>query len=613
MRSRVVVLVLLAMAAAASAQVRPARAPAPLTGTATLTGVVVSDDADARPIRRVAVTLNAPGDPRRQWVTSTDDSGRFAFAGLPAGSFSLVAAKPGFVRAHFGARRPGSTVGVPIAVADGSAVANVTLKMARGAVITGTIFDERGRPMPGVSVRARRIVRGPDGTRTLGASVPGIAATSTSDDRGVYRIYGLSPDDYVVSAEPVLVRAGLAAGTDGIEVRAPTDAELQWAERQVQSTALAPAAQAAAPAASRPMAYAAVFYPNAVDPTAATILTMAAGQERGGIDLSVRFVPTARINGVVLDRSGQPAANLIVTLTPRAAVINETERQGLVAAGLLAIDPTARTAVDGTFTLRGVQPGQYTVMARGLEKSTPIVQTFAMSDVDVNGRDIEGVTLNLVVTLTLAGRVAYESGATPPTPIRSVGIRLTPVPGGSAVMGSIPGPQTTSEFTVSGLLPGRYRLLVTFVGPTVGATLPWALKSATLGGRDIADVPFDIRPGEDLSNVVLTFSEALASVSGVVYDSAGRPSSDLSLLVFSADRSQWFQNSRRLRAPVRAGTDGRFMFTGLPAGEYFLAAVNDFEPNGWFSAEFLDQLIAGAIKVTVADGEKKVQDIRISR
>jgi len=92
MRSRVVVLVLLAMAAAASAQVRPARAPAPLTGTATLTGVVVSDDADARPIRRVAVTLNAPGDPRRQWVTSTDDSGRFAFAGLPAGSFSLVAA-----------------------------------------------------------------------------------------------------------------------------------------------------------------------------------------------------------------------------------------------------------------------------------------------------------------------------------------------------------------------------------------------------------------------------------------------------------------------------------------------------------------------------------------
>ena len=327
----------------------------------------------------------------------------------------------------------------------------------------------------------------------------------------------------------------------------------------------------------------------------------------------MRFVPTARINGVVLDRSGQPAANLIVTLTPRAAVINETEREVLVAVGLLATDPTARTAADGTFTLRGVQPGQYTVMARGLEKSTPIVQTFAMSDVDVDGRDIEGVTLNLALTLILSGRVVYESAATPPTPIRSVGIRLTPVPGGSAVMAPIPGPQTTSEFTVSGLLPGRYRMLVTFTGPTVGATLPWALKSATLGGRDIADVPLDIRPGEDLSTVVLTFSESLASVSGVVYDSAGRASSELSLLMFSADRSQWFQNSRRLRAPVRAGTDGRFTFTGLPAGEYFLAAVNDFEPNAWFSAEFLEQILPAAIRVTVADGERKVHDVKIAR
>jgi hypothetical protein len=79
------------------------------------------------------------------------------------------------------------------------------------------------------------------------------------------------------------------------------------------------------------------------------------------------------------------------------------------------------------------------------------------------------------------------------------------------------------------------------------------------------------------------------------------------------DRAQWFASSRHLRAPVRAASDGRFTFTGLPAGAYYLAAVNDFEPNGWFSPEFLDQLIASAIKITVADGEKKVQDLRISR
>ena len=126
-------------------------------------------------------------------------------------------------------------------------------------------------------------------------------------------------------------------------------------------------------------------------------------------------------------------------------------------------------------------------------------------------------------------------------------------------------------------------------------------------------MPFEIRAGEDLSSMALTVSESLAAVSGVVYDSAGRPSSDLSLLMFSADRSQWYQNSRRLRAPVRAASDGRFSFTGLPAGDYFLAAVNDFEPNAWFSAEFLEQILPAAIRVTLAEGERKVHDVKIAR
>jgi hypothetical protein len=154
---------------------------------------------------------------------------------------------------------------------------------------------------------------------------------------------------------------------------------------------------------------------------------------------------------------------------------------------------------------------------------------------------------------------------------------------------------------------------VVLSGVTPGTGLPWSIKSVMAGGRDVADSLLEVRPGENLTDVVLTLSDAMASITGVVTDAAGRSSSELSLLLFPTDRAQWFLNSRRLRAPVRAASDGRFTFTGLPAGEYYLAAVNDYEPNGWFSPEFLDQVIASAMTIVVGDGERKTQDIRISR
>jgi hypothetical protein len=200
--------------------------------------------------------------------------------------------------------------------------------------------------------------------------------------------------------------------------------------------------------------------------------------------------------------------------------------------------------------------------------------------------------------MSISGRVSFE-GSAPQDGVR-LQLRLTPAQAGL----------TASSMLTSLSIVG---LSVVLPGPTVGSMLPWSVKSIATGGRDVADAVLEVRPGENLTDVVITLSDAMASISGVVYDSAGRTSSELSLLVFSADRAQWFVNSRRLRAPIRAASDGRFTFTGLPAGDYYLAAVNDVEPNGWFSPEFLDQLIASAVKITVGDGEKKVQDLRISR
>jgi hypothetical protein len=83
------------------------------------------------------------------------------------------------------------------------------------------------------------------------------------------------------------------------------------------------------------------------------------------------------------------------------------------------------------------------------------------------------------------------------------------------------------------------------------------------------------------------------------------------ILVFSTDRATWYPQSRRMRPPTQPGSDGMFRFTGLPPGEYYLAAVTDLEQGDWGDPGFMDQVAAASIKISLGEGEKKVQDIRI--
>ena len=103
-----------------------------------------------------------------------------------------------------------------------------------------------------------------------------------------------------------------------------------------------------------------------------------------------------------------------------------------------------------------------------------------------------------------------------------------------------------------------------------------------------------------------------AELSGTLYDGAGRPTSDLSMILFAADRAHWYQGSRRLRQPVRPASSGRFSVSGLAPGEYYLAALTDFDPNDWYDPEFLEQVVPGAIKVTLTAGERKTQDLKLA-
>jgi uncharacterized protein (DUF2141 family) len=163
-----------------------------VTGTATITGVVLMAGS-GQPARKVRVNLSG-SELRTGRSTVTDDQGRFSFTALPAGRYSLSANKPGHLNVTYGQRRPGLQ-GTQIQLSDGQKF-QAQLQLPRGGVLTGTVLDENGEATPGTSVRAMRFVN-QNGRRTLQSNGSG-----TTDDRGIYRIYGLQPGNYVVCATP---------------------------------------------------------------------------------------------------------------------------------------------------------------------------------------------------------------------------------------------------------------------------------------------------------------------------------------------------------------------------------------------------------------------------
>jgi uncharacterized protein (DUF2141 family) len=545
-------------------------------GTATLSGTVVSDDVDARPVRRARVTCSAP-ELTTGLTAITDDRGRFTCARLPAGRYTVNVARDGWVARAYGAKRP-LRPGTPVPIATGQQ-AEIVVRLTKGAVVTGTLIDESGQPAVGASVVAQRSAIENGERRLIDFGTPAI-----SDDRGVYRIYGLPPGDYFVRAAPS------SASLLRQDVLATTDLDVHHARTS--------AAGAPAPP-DRRVTFAATYFPGTPLLLQAVAIQLRPGEERSEVDFALQLVATARVDGFITMPDASPASTAQVILVPSGQTrLADAPLEGL---------KTTRAGSDGAFAFAGVAPGTYTVLARA---TTPAV-VWASSEIAVDGDRVTGLSLTLQPGLIIAGQLRIDgSGAAPPFDMTTIRIAAEPVQTAGDV-GLAPSPAAVDRdgrFVVTGVTPGRYRLTAAIPAPA--RLRGWTLRSAVVNGIDTLDVPLAIAPGASVTTAVLTLTDLTAQISGALQDSGGRAVTDYTVVLFPSDPALWLPRARRIQAS-RAAADGAFTFRALPAGHYLLTAVDDVETGEWFDPAFLQRVAAGAIRVTVADGERKTQDIRI--
>jgi uncharacterized protein (DUF2141 family) len=567
----------------------------PSIGTAVIAGTVVTDNASAQPIRHATVSLNN-SDVRRTMVSATNDAGEFAFADLPAGHYTLSAFRGGYSTGYYGARQSWKSPGASIVLADGQRVI-ATLRMMHGSVLSGIVTDAYGRPVPNFRVVAMR-ARVSGGERQFESTFTG---GSPTDDRGRYRLYGLTPGNYVVAVSVPSVA----------QARQISPAEIQWALQMLRG-----GSQTAAPRPEPPpgptSSYAPIFYPGTADSSAATVIALGPDESRDGLDFSVDRVQTSRVDGTVVDVDGRPAVGATLTML---------SKRGIVILGGQSIS-SARVDAAGKFSFASVQPGEYTLVARlaaasvagaAAPPSTAPSPKWAQEEIRVSGGDITGLSLQLQPPLSVTGRLIFD-GSTPPPDLTRMRVSLDSMPVSSGAMGIGTPPLVNNSdgtFTIQNAMPGPYRI-VAFIPPPPGAVAPtWFLKSATVDGVETLDSYLEMSP-RDLSGLLLTFTDHPSELNGRLLDPAGRPTGDYSIVAFSTDRKFWTLGSRRVRT-VRPDSQAKFKIVNLPPGEYYTIALTDLDSADLADPTFLDQLASAAsYKITLADGEKKTQDLKLS-
>jgi hypothetical protein len=220
--------------------------------------------------------------------------------------------------------------------------------------------------------------------------------------------------------------------------------------------------------------------------------------------------------------------------------------------------------------------------------------------------------------MTVSGSMVFEGTTPPPVDLARFQPRLIPIDANTPNVTVDQGTPASAAkpdrtFAIDAVMPGAYLLTGSGDSPATGGTPPaWMIKSVVAGGRDLLNAPFDVRPREDVTGVVVTYSDRHTQLDGRLTDKAGQPVSQFRVLVFTISRERWTSRVlQRWVASVRAGLDGTFRVVGLPPGEYYVCAFVDAAQSPPPDEALLTSLVPASLKITLADGATVTQTFKV--
>jgi hypothetical protein len=591
----------------------------PAQGTGMIVGQVV-DAGTGAPIPEAIVFLRLlrfefPDPGAQSSRVMADGEGRFFFSALLAGDYYLQATKDGYAPGTYGQRRAWGQE-LRLSLAEGERLTDVTLRAWKYGVIAGTVVDEAGEPAVGVGVRAliRSVVAGRAQYGNMEV-IPELVPAATTDDRGMFRLSQLMPGTYVVvvpSTHTTLPAAALAE--PNIELRnnlfssGVTEMTLLGQPRtlQIGDAALMSSSRVPIPPPPPPTGrmqmYRSTYYPAATTAAAATPIAIAAGEERGDVTIALRPVPAVRVSGRLVTPNGSPAAFTTIRLVgdALASVITTISSGGQ---GLETVSGMSDSS--GRFTLLGVPPGDYVLrhasafFSRALREGT---EAFWIAHPVTVGADDLDLTVQARPALRVEGRMEFRGATT-----------------------THPAPPTGVTFETPFGEPGQFSLQATNDGHTFATIAPggqyiarpyerfgWFVQSVTVAGKDVTDRAFDLQA--DTTSFVVTYTNQPSKVSGTVTDATGNANPAAVVVAFPVDRRRWSGygvSPRILRSALTTRT-GVYTFEHLPAGDYYVIAIDPAEMDDWKDPARLEALAGEASRLTVAASDtSKTLDLRV--
>jgi protocatechuate 3,4-dioxygenase beta subunit len=305
----------------------------------------------------------------------SDPEGRYRLTNIPPGGYRLTAFGPAYVVEGEGDLfRPGKMVNL----AEGEHVEGLDMSLTRGGVITGRVTDEDGRGVIGEPVRVYKL--GPDGQPISETGMGAMFARWETDDRGVYRIFGLEPGKYLVAAGGAAIGSVPYFGGDGGGY------------------------------------YLQTFYPGTVEDAQARLVVVKGGEEAGEVD--IKIVSPAKgftVTGRVVDaETGDPVPGVTIKYSTSSVGKSGSRIQTAV-----TYSQGSQVAVSnslGEFRFEGLRPKSYRffiVNPQGGDADGGQVESDVV-DGDVNGLEIKAQQANVAraqrLVGTISGRIAADDG-----------------------------------------------------------------------------------------------------------------------------------------------------------------------------------------------------------